>query len=190
MKFKPILEGLLFIVGDEGLSKEEICEVLDVSDDIVTEIIDELSKDYNNENRGISLVFLGNKYKLVTKKEYASYYKKLVEATSNTLSQAALETLAVIAYNEPVTRIEVDQIRGVSSSQLVRKLVLKGLICEAGKSELPGRPNLYKTTDKFLDYFNLASKDELPKFDNVVSEAVESSIFDTKYKEEIEEIVQ
>lgn len=190
MNYKPILEGLLFVVGEEGLTISEISEILEIDIEETNKLLDELKLLYEDNSRGINLVLLGNKYKLATKKEYSEYCKKLIETTSNTLSQAALETLAVIAYNEPVTRIEIDEIRGVSSGQLVRKLVLKGLICEAGKSDLPGRPNLYKTTDKFLDYFNLSSKDELPKFDNIVSEAIESSLFETKYKEEVDEIIQ
>lgn len=190
MNYKPILEGLLFIVGDEGLTIDEISEILDADKEISEKLLEELKDDYENVSRGLNLVLLGNRYKLVTKKEYAQYYKKLIETTSSTLSQAALETLAVVAYNEPITRVEIDEIRGVSSSQLVRKLVLKGLICEAGKSTLPGRPNMYKTTDKFLDYFNLSSKDELPKFDNIVTESKESSLFETKYKEEVDEIIQ
>lgn len=190
MNYKPILEGLLFVVGEDGLTLNEISDILDLNLEDTSKLLEELKYDYEDTSRGINLVLLGNKYKLTTKKEYSEYYKKLIEATSNTLSQAALETLAVIAYNEPITRVEIDEIRGVSSSQLVRKLVLKGLICEAGKSSLPGRPNLYKTTDKFLDYFNLSSKDELPKIDSNESELPESSLFDTKYKEEIEEIIK
>ena len=189
MNYKPILEGLLFVVGDEGLSLSNICEILELEEEDVLNVIEDLKQDYLNNDRGIDLVLLGNNYKLATKREYSNYYKKLIETTSNNLSQAALETLAVIAYNEPVTRVEVDEIRGVSSAQIVRKLLLKGFIVEAGKSSLPGRPNLYKTTDKFLDYFNLSSRDELPKFDEVASDAVENSLFETRYKEEIDEII-
>ena len=189
MNYKPILEGLLFIVGEDGLSLDDICEILEVDFSTALDVIDELKKDYSDDSRGLELVLLGNNYKLVTKKDYASYYKKIADTTSNTLSQAALETLAVIAYNEPITRVEVDEIRGVNSTQIIRKLVLKGFIIDVGKSNLPGKPTLYKTTDKFLDYFNLSSKDELPKFEEVVVDNENMSLFETKYKEKIDEII-
>ena len=112
--------------------------------------------------------------------------KKLTEEVSNTLSKSALETLAIIAYNEPITRIAVDEIRGVNSSQMIRNLVSKGFIVEDGKSDLPGKPNLYKTTNYFLDYFNLSSIDELPKIDMDDIEVLEDDdLFNTRYKEEI-----
>ena len=116
-------------------------------------------------------------------KEY--YQKLLVNEDSNTLSTAALETLAIIAYNEPITRVEIDEIRGVATAPIIRKLVAKGLIKEAGKSDLPGRPILYKTTNDFLDYFNIESLNELPNIDTLVSKDDEIDLYDSRYKEEV-----
>ena len=120
-----------------------------------------------------------------TKKDNKEYLQRLVEIEENEyLSQSALETLAIIAYNEPITRTSIDAIRGVNSSYVVRKLVLKELIKEVGKSDLPGRPILYGTTDRFLDYFGLNSKEDLPKLNLVDKEEIdETNLFESKYKE-------
>lgn len=180
-----ILESLFFAVGDDGLSVDELSLILDKDSDSIKKEIDLLIKSYEDNNRGITLKLLGNKYKLVTKKENKEYIKKLTEEVSNTLSKSALETLAIIAYNEPITRLAVDEIRGVNSSQMIRNLVAKGFIVEDGKSDAPGKPNLYKTTNYFLDYFNLSSKDELPKIDMEDIEVLEDDdLFKTRYKEE------
>ena len=161
---KAIVEGLLFLSGEDGLTLEEISDVIEKSDDEVKTIIKELYNDYNNETRGIQIEFLGNHFKLTTKKEHKEYYKKLVvDEENSTLSQSVLETLAIIAYNAPLTRIEIENIRGVNSSYAIRKLLLKGLIEESGRSEAPGRPRLYNVTPRFLDYFGLGSINELPK---------------------------
>ena len=130
--------------------------------------------------------FWGYRYVVVfPNKANKEYIEKLVEIEENDyLSQSALETLAIIAYNEPITRISIDAIRGVNSSYVVRKLVLKDLIKEVGKSDLPGRPILYGTTSRFLDYFGLTSKEDLPKLSLVdESEVTETNLFDSKYKE-------
>ena len=128
----------------------------------------------------------GDYYKLVTKKEYKEYIERLVEIdNSNSLTEATLETLAIIAYNEPVTRIKVDEIRGVSSSHMIRKLVNCGLVKELGRSDLPGRPNLYGTTPLFLDHFGLKCIEELPKLTEIDSvESDEVDLFKSKYSEE------
>jgi len=189
MNFEAILEGLLFLVGDEGLTEKQIKEILGISDQEIKELLKKLEKEYNNLNRGLSLVYLGDTYKLATKKEYKKYYEKLISnQDSNLLSQAALETLAIIAYNEPITRVEVDELRGVSSIHIVRKLVAKGLIKEAGKSDLPGKPMLYKTTKEFLDYFGLSTINDLPKLEEIeVSDIDDVDLFKTN-KGEIEEL--
>ena len=102
---------------------------------------------------------------------------------TNTLSNAALETLAIIAYNAPITRLEIEELRGVTCSNIIRKLVAKGLIKEDGKSNLPGRPNLYRTTREFLDYFGLATINDLPKFDDITNSGEEIDLFTSIYKE-------
>ena len=178
-----VLEAILFAVGDEGLTIEEISNILEIDEKKVKEELENLEKIY--ENRGIELKILGNKYKLITKLEYKEYIKKLTDEVSNNLSKSALETLAIIAYNEPITRIQIDEIRGVNSSQMIRNLISKGFIEDVGKSDLPGRPLLYKTTDYFLDYFNLSTKDDLPKINMEEIEVLEDDdLFLTRYKEE------
>ena len=184
---KAVLEGLLFVVGDDGLTLDQITDLLELEMEDAKNIIKNLMEEYNNDDRGIRIHFLGNTFKLTTKKEHRYFYEKLLtNEENNTLSNSALETLAIIAYNEPITRVEVDEIRGVQTGQLVRKLVAKGLIKECGRSTLPGRPILYKTTSEFLDYFGLKSIEELPKIE--VSEKQKDddiSLFDTRYTEEI-----
>ena len=184
---KAIVEGLLFLSGEDGLTLEDISKVIEKDIEEVKSIIKELYNDYTDENRGIQMEFLGNHFKLTTKKEHKEYYKKLVLDEENSiLSQSALETLAIIAYNAPLTRVDIDNIRGVNSSYVVRKLLLKGLIEEVGRSDAPGRPRLYNITPRFLDYFGLGSIDELPKLkerQEIIDD--EKYLFESKYKEEI-----
>lgn len=183
---KAVLEGLLFVVGDDGITIDEICNVLDINEEEAKELVLSLKNDYLSEERGLRIDYLGNSLKLTTKREHKEYYKKLIEESNHTLSQAALETLAIIVYNEPITRIKVDEIRGISSSQMIRKLAAKGFIKECGRENIPGRPILYKTTDEFLDYFGLSSKDELPKIEESEANDTETDLFLSKYKETIE----
>lgn len=180
-----ILEGLLFVMGEDGLALDEIAKILDIKEDEALKLIDEYKESLELENRGLRLVFLGNKYKLTTKEEHKSYYELLVDKmVSGVLSQSALETLAIIAYSQPITVGQIDEIRGVSSRDMVRKLLFRGLVDIEGKSDLPGRPMLYKTTNKFLDYFNLSSLDELPEIkENEEMSEEEKDLFISKYKE-------
>ena len=190
---KAVLEGLLFVVGEDGLTLEQIEDVLTIDEDSAKELIKELKKDYEDENRGLRIDFLGNRFKLTTKFEHREYYQKLIEnPETNSLSQAALETLAIIAYNEPITRIQVDAIRGVGSTSIIRKLVAKGFIKESGRSELPGRPILDETTNEFLDYFGLSSTEDLPNIEDIieksnVEEDPNQDLYTSKYQEILEE---
>ena len=179
-----ILEGILFVMGDEGVSLESISEIMSLEPEQVKELLSELKKRYENVDRGLRISYLGNAFKLTTKEEHKEYYKKLViNPGTNHLSQAALETLAIIAYNQPMTASEVSELRGVDTRGLIRKLVAKGLIKEAGKSDMPGRPNLYRTTSEFLDYFGLAIEDlpEVKKEENKTEE--ETDLFTSTYKD-------
>lgn len=189
MNLIGVLEGILFVVGDEGLSLNQICDILEIDMDKAKELLMELKKSYDADNRGIRISYLGNAFKLTTKKEHKDYYKKLIEnPENNTLSQAALETLAIIAYNQPITRVEIDEMRGVNNVHMLRKLLAKGLIKEAGKSTLPGRPNLYATTSEFLDYFGLSSLSDLPTIINEPEESNEDKdLFTSIYKEDVNE---
>lgn len=186
MNLEAVLEGLLFVVGDEGLTIKQIEDILDLSNEDAKQLVISLRAKYEADDRGIRIDFLGNTFKLTTKKEHKNYYQKLIEnPETNVLSQAALETLAIIVYNEPITRVMIDEIRGVSSRDMIRKLVAKGLIKEIGRSDMPGRPILYATTSEFLDYFGLASKEELPKFDMIVEENVDDTdLYQSRYQEE------
>lgn len=185
---KSVLEGLLFITGDEGLTIKEISEVLEIEQDDALELINKLKQDYSNEERGIMIQDFAGKYKLTTKKEHKAYYEKLSELSSNkTLSQSALETLAIIAYNQPITRLEIDELRGIQSSQMIRNLISRDLVKEVGRKDTAGKPRLYAVTDEFLDYFGLTSLNELPTIE--VEESDDVELYNSKYKEE-EEIEQ
>ena len=192
---KAVLEGLLFVVGEEGLTLEQIEDVLDINEEESKKLIMDLKKDYEEDSRGLRIDFLGNRFKLTTKFEHREFYQKLIEnPETNVLSQSALETLAIIAYNEPITRIQVDNLRGVGSAQMIRKLVAKGFIKEVGRSDLPGRPILYETTSEFLDYFGLSTIDDLPDMRDFLEENEkdeednESDLYTSKYKENLVEV--
>ena len=181
---KAALEGLLFVIGDEGLSLKDIENVLEISDNEAKKLIKELYNDLNQDNRGIKLEYLGERLKLTTKREHAKYFEKLVQnEQNNKLSDAALEVLSIIAYSGPITRVDIDKIRGVSSAYIVRKLVLKNLIEECGKSEDIGRPMLYKVTNQFLNYFGLGSIKELPEIKEIEKKENNNNLFETKYHE-------
>jgi len=185
MKLEAVLESLLFVVGDEGLTNEEVKNILEVDDNNLDLIINNLKKTYETEAKGIELVYLGNRLKLVTKKEMKSYIEKLMTISDEgNLSESALETLAIIAYNQPVTRVMVDEIRGIGSSHAIRKLVYKNLICEVGRSESAGRPILYGTTPLFLDYFGLNDLKELPSIEIEQKDEVKD-LYESKYKDEM-----
>ena len=186
-----VLEGLLFIVGDDGLTLNQMIDILEITNDEARELLNELKERYESDDSGIRINFLGNTFKLTTKKEHREYFQKLIEnEDSNVLSQAALETLAIVAYNQPITRMEVNEIRGVDSAQMIRKLTAKGLLKEAGRSEAIGRPILYATTSEFLDYFGLSTIEDLPKIEEfkVSDENEETDLYQSKYKENIEEL--
>lgn len=158
-----VLEGLLFVAGDDGITLEEASYILELERSAVRQLLDELKKRLEDENSGLELLFTASHYKLVTKASLKSYIEKYaVSPYSSQLSQASLETLAIIAYKQPVTRVDIESIRGVQSSGSIQKLLLRDLIEEAGRLETPGRPKLYKTTAYFMDYFGLESLDALP----------------------------
>lgn len=159
-----ILESLLFAAGDEGLSLKQMANVMEIPKQEVLELLNLLQEEYEkNKQRGITIVQFAGTYQLATKKEYVNYLKRLVEVpNSSTLSQAALETLTIIAYKQPITRAEIEDIRGVKTERPIQTLTAKGLIQEVGRAEGTGRPILYGTTVEFLDYFGLKDLKELP----------------------------
>lgn len=187
MNLTGVVEGILFVVGDEGITLSDLSNTLGVDVNKTKEILKELQVEYEKDNRGIRISFLGDAFKLTTKKEHKEYYEKLVDQGELTpLSQASLETLAIIAYNQPITRVEVDELRGVSSQHIIRRLVARNLIKASGKSNLPGRPNIYSTTSDFLDYFGLSTINDLPKLEDTESVNEEKELFTSIYKEDVE----
>ncbi len=187
INWKSILEALLFAAGDEGLSLQQIASVLEVTVEEARDTVADLTREYENEDRGIYLVEMAGVYQLATKKEHAPYLKKLVESPSvHTLSQASLETLAIIAYKQPITRIEIEAIRGVKSERPIQTLASKALIKEVGRAEGAGRAYLYGTTSEFLDYFGLKSIEDLPQIEDDQEEGFndeEADLFFHKFQE-------
>lgn len=181
-----IIEGILFVVGNEGIEKERLMDILEITEEQLSIELNKLKEKYLKDTSGIDLQFFANKFKLVTKKEHQVYYEKLVEIDKTTeLSQSALETLAIIAYNSPITRSGIDEIRGVDSSYQLRKLLYRNLIKEAGRADLPGKPILFSVTDEFLDYLGLSSLEQLPELQEVeIEEDVITDLYGSKYKEE------
>ena len=191
INWKGILESLLFAAGDEGLSLKQVCSVLEISEQEALDVLGNLKDDYEKDSdRGIYMIEIAGTYQLVTKKSNADYLKKLVESPNvSFLSQAALETLAIIAYKQPITRMEIEQIRGVKTERPIQTLMSKGLVKEVGRAEGTGRAYLFGTTKEFLDYFGLKSIEELPPLpENIQDEFMqdEADLFFEKFQETME----
>ena len=166
-KTKAIKETILFSVGREEKIKE-IMYSLEISEEEIKNILENMKLEYEKENRGIEIIKINDTYQLCTKKEYYEYIYPIVDKRNKpNLSQAALETLAIIAYNPKITRAEIEAIRGVNSDATIYKLLEHNLIEEAGKLDAPGKPTTYKTTEEFLRLFgyeNLSMLPELPRY--------------------------
>ena len=161
-KIKGIIEAILFAAGRE-VKINELMSVLELSSDEIISSVESLKLDYEKENRGLSIININDCYQLCTKKEYYEYIYPIFDKRSKpNLSQAALETLSIIAYNPRITRAEIESIRGVNSDGTIYKLLDYNLIEEAGKMDAPGRPMTYKTTGEFLRMFGISNLDELP----------------------------
>ncbi len=166
-----IIEGLLFIVGDEGLTVSQLAQVIEKDEEETLALVDELQRRYLADVRGMELVNYGGSLKFVSRALVHPYAQKLfADLKSASLSPAALETLAIVAYKQPITRIEIEEIRGVGCDVMLRKLQARGLIREAGRSVAAGRPILYEVTEEFMDSFKLLSLDELPELPQFQSE--------------------
>lgn len=162
-RLKSILEGLLFVAGEEGLSAKAIAEVVELNAEVVRDVLRDLQSDFVQGERGIRIAEVAGGFRLTTAPDHAPYFEKLAYSPARTsLSQAALETLSIIAYRQPITRIEIEEIRGVKADRALHTLLTKDLIEEVGRAEALGRPILYGTTKTFLDYFGLPSIDQLP----------------------------
>ena len=160
---EAIVEGLLYIVGEDGARIEQLASSIDRSLEDTRTILENIQMKYASELFGIELVAYGSVYKFISKKAVYPYAQELFGASKqNTLSQAALETLAIIAYKQPITRVEIEELRGVGAEVMLRKLLARNLIREAGRSEAVGRPILYEVTEEFMDSFKLYTLNELP----------------------------
>lgn len=183
------IEAILFVVGEEGVGLEELAFLLEISTSKTYETLMSLKEKYESEpDSALNLLEVGNHFKLSTKKELAPLLKKYAQSPlSNALSQAALEVLSIIAYKQPISRVEIDEIRGVQSSGSIQKLVARQLIEEKGRVDGPGRAILYGTTDYFMDYFGLKTLSELPDIQQMEAEITEEiplDLFYERYKED------
>ena len=159
---KNLIEALLFVSGDP-LGAIDLKKITGMSEDEIRNIVNDLMEDYKTRNGGFLVAEIADGYQFVTNPAYASWIRKLKKtATSSKLSLAALETLSIIAYKQPITKVEVEQLRGVNSDGVVKSLLEKRLIKIMGKKEVPGKPLLYGTTREFLQYFGLKDLSELP----------------------------
>lgn len=182
------LEAMLFAAGDP-VEASKLAEVLDIDIESVTEMLGHLGALYDERESGLMLIKIDNKYQLCTREKHSEEVRKLLEIKKNTpLSNAAFEVLAIIAYNKTVTRSFVEQVRGVDCSGPISSLVQKGLIEEKGRLDLPGRPLIYGTTDRFLRCFSLNSLDDLPELpkteevENIAKDDSQTSLFDDDNK--------
>lgn len=161
-EIKSVVEGLLFVAGD-AVPIKELCDIINIDEPTLRKIINQMIDNFNDENRGIRIIEVNNCYQFCTKPEHYEYIERLVKPQNRQgLSQASLETLAIIAYKQPITKAQVDYIRGVKSESCFSRLVEKELIHDIGRMDGPGRPMLYGTTDNFLKLFGLKSIKELP----------------------------
>jgi len=164
-EIKSIIEALLFIWGDP-LSLKDIAEVLELSKDEIEKNIKEMIDDFNFSRRGIQIIQINNSYQLSTRSEHFEWIRKLCNPMkTKTLSNAALETLSIIAYKQPITKAEIEMIRGVKCDKALSTLMEKNLIKEVGRMDKTGRPILYGTTEEFLKSFGLSTLDELPELE-------------------------
>ena len=180
------IEALLFVAGEDGLRVRQLAELLSIPPTGVTQSLEKLAEKYQkDEDSSLALLETSNTYKIVTKQEFAELLREYSKAPINqSLSRAALETLSIIAYKQPITKVEVDEIRGVNSSGAISKLQIFDLIRENGKKEVLGRPNLYVTTDYFLDYMGINSLEELPIVEETELIAEESQLFTERIEDE------
>lgn len=179
MTLQGAIESLLFVAGDEGLSLTDLELLLDHPTQDIQNALDHLHEKYlADEFSGLALVVFAHRYQLVTKGQYANVIKEYATAPFATkLSQASLETLAIIAYKQPITRAEIDQIRGVQSSGTLQKLQLRDLIQPLGRQDTPGKPIMYGVSEYFMNYFGVTDLSDLPKLEDLTA-ASETELFD------------
>lgn len=185
-EYFEIIDGMLFLRGDDGIDLKTIQVVLEL-DKLTAQILLDNYLEYKRQgDQGIVVVNFNNVYKMATNPKHVAYYQKMADQNKARLSNAALETLAIVAYNQPITRNAIEEIRGVGCDATIRNLVARALIKDYGRADLPGMPILYGVTDEFFDAFNLTSLDELPELEEVHA-ANNVDIFATRYHETLED---
>ncbi len=185
-KTKSIIEAILFAAG-RVVKMNEFILVLEKNEEEIHTILKKMQEEYKASNRGIEIIQVEDGYQLATKKELYEYiYPILDKRTKPNLSTAALETLAIIAYNPRITRAEIEAIRGVSADACVYKLLEFGLVEEAGKTDLPGKPMSYKTTDEFLKMFGYTSLKDLPELPRYKLDSNQQIVIDDLMEDEEE----
>jgi len=181
------IEALLFVVGDDGLTIKQLSQLLGEQDEIIVQAMDALRNAYEEDfARGITVKEMAGVYQLITKSDLADIIQRLVEnPTAQSLSQASLEVLAIVAYKQPITRVAIEDLRGVKCERPIQTLVSRGLIKEIGRSEGTGRAILYGTTKEFLHYFGLNSVEEMPPLpeEELAETEQETDLFMTKFQE-------
>ena len=186
-KAKGVIEAILFSTG-RNVKMAELINILELDSKTIIEIVNEMQEEYAQANRGIEIVRVEDGFSLASKKEYYEYlYPALDKRIKPSLSQACLETLAIIAYNSRITRADIDAIRGVDSTSALYRLQDYNLIEQAGKADLPGRPVLYRTTEDFLKMFGLNSLKELPKLPRYKLDSNRQLVIDEMNDEVIED---
>ena len=182
-KIKASIEAILFSAG-RPVEMKELITSLELPEEDVIKIIDNMQTEYKDETRGIEIIKVNNGYTLGTKREFYEYIYPLFDNRAKpNISNAAMETLAIIAYNPKITRVEIESIRGVNSDATIYKLLEYNLIEEAGKSDLPGRPMSYQTTVEFLKTFGISNLDELPELPKYRIDENEQIVIDEIMKE-------
>lgn len=186
-KIKQIIESIMFAVGRD-ISVEELSSVLELTPENVQEIIENMKVQFEEQGRGIEIIKVNNGYQLCSKKENYEYIYQIIDKRNKpNLSQAALETLAIIAYNPKITRAEIETIRGVNSDGTIYKLLDHNLIEDAGRLDAPGRPTTYQTTKEFLRMFGYTSLEELPELPRYKLDENQQIVIDDIIEENVEE---
>ncbi len=191
MNFKEaeaIIEGILFAAGD-SVEIERIADILDIDLKSTRALVQALIDKYDDEKRGLKIIRLEDSYQMCTREEYKDYISKLAEPRRmQSLSNAAMEVLSIIAYKQPVTRAVIEQIRGVSCDNLVNRLIEKGLVEEIGRLDTPGRAMLFGTTEEFLRCFGIESFMDLPEYEKISSDevALEDEYLEKAAEEDVE----
>jgi len=184
-KIKAIIEAILFSCG-RPVEMKELITATEIPEKDIIKIVEEMKEDYSNENRGIEIVKIDNGYTLCSKKEYRDYIYPLFDNRAKpNISNAAMETLAIIAYNPKITRAEIEAIRGVNSDATIYKLLEYNLIEDAGKSDAPGKPTVYETTAEFLKTFGISILDELPELPRYKIDENEQLVIDDVIEEKM-----